>query len=121
MIRMINKIMAELQLDSNRVIKMKTRPNQIIFERKQGKYFRRLLLTPESYNKMEDVSLMPNMRVDLDRNISLINFGNRIQLIKYCTSGDGKRCEGGFFTFTLNEWQTFWKNYFEYYRECLNQ
>lgn len=103
----------------NKVVKCHDKFLRVIFQRKVGKHVRRLLLSKDAFNKMEDVSLVPNMRIELDKNIFLINLGNRIQLIKYCQSADKKQCDGGFFNFTPKEWQEFWITFHPWCREAL--
>ena len=94
--------------DDVKCVKLFGRDNRIAFQRK-GKYTRGCTITKEAFQAMEDVSLTPNMKLELDENILLINYGNRIHLIKYCMTSDAKRCQGGFFHFTPKEWQYFWK------------
>ena len=88
-------------------IKLFGRDNRIAFQRK-GKYTRGCTITKEAFGAMDDVSLIPNMKIELDKNIFLINQGNRIIMVKYCMTSDGKQCDGGFFPFTSKEWQYFW-------------
>lgn len=86
---------------------------RLCFQRKANKYMRSVTITQDGFNKMEDVSLIPGARLELEPNIILINYGTRIHLIKYCLTRDGKRCEGGFFYFTPKEWQTFWNDMYK--------
>lgn len=90
-----------------KVIKVIDRNGRIAFQRK-GKYIRGLSISKEAFFKMEDVTIVPGKRMELESNVWLINYGNSINLVKYCLSGDGKQCDGGFFAFTPKEWIDFW-------------
>ena len=57
---------------------------------------------------MEDVTIRPGLKIELEPNVMLINQGSRIMLVKYCMTHDQKRCEGGLFNFTVKEWHFFW-------------
>ena len=105
-----------LHIDDNREIRVTKKG--VNFKRRQGKYFRPLYLPFDAFNKMEDITKLPVKQLELSSNISLINLGNRIQLVKHCESRDGRRCEAGYFTFSPDEWQAFWCGYFPYYHGC---
>ena len=92
--------------DNYKVIKM-IGVNRIAFQRK-GKYTRGCTITVDGFDKMEDVSIVPSMKMELENNVVLSNQGKFIQLVKYCMTRDGKRCEGGLFNFILKEWQYYW-------------
>lgn len=91
-------------------IKIFGKDNRIAFQRK-GKYVRGVSISKEALLKMDDVSLTPGMQMELEPNVWLKNYGNGIQLTKYCITHDGKQCNGGFFIFTPKEWQSFWNSY----------
>ena len=59
---------------------------------------------------MEDVTVVPGTRIELESNVWLINYGTDVNLVKYCMTADGKQCDGGFFTFKPCEWRDFWTN-----------
>lgn len=80
---------------------------RIAFQR-NGKYSRGVSLSIGGFSKMEDVSITPGMRVELEPNVFLTNNGNHVHLVKYCMTDDQKRCDGGFFSFTPKEWMYFW-------------
>ena len=90
-----------------KLIKVFGRDNRISFQRKGTKYSRGVTLSTDAFRKMVDVSITPGMKVELERNCVLRNLGKRIQLIKYCLTRDMQQCDGGFFYFTLTEWQQF--------------
>lgn len=71
---------------------------------------RGLSISKEAFYKMEDVTITPDMKTELEANVFLKNYGRSILLIKYCTSRDGVQCQGGIFTFTPSEWLFFWNN-----------
>ena len=62
---------------------------------------------------MEDITLQPGLKMEQEPDVMLINQGSRIMLVKYCMTYDQKRCEGGLFNFTANEWLYFWKNLYK--------
>ena len=82
--------------------------DRIAFQRKGNKYTRGVTLSKNAFLKLVDVSIIPGMKLELEPNVVLSNLGKRIQLIKYCLTRDMKKCDGGFFYFTLSEWQHFW-------------
>ena len=73
-----------------------------------GKYNRYVSVSREVFDAMDDVSITSGMRLKLNNNVELVNYGTVIRLIKFCTSRDGKQCEGGFLNFSPSEWQYFW-------------
>ena len=81
--------------------------DRIAFQRKGNKYARGVTLSKRAFYNIVDVSITPGMKVELEPNVVLSNLGKRIQLIKYCLTRDMKKCDGGFFYFTLSEWQYF--------------
>ena len=82
--------------------------DRIAFQRKGNKYTRGVTLSKDAFLKLVDVSISPGMTMELESNVVLRNLGKRIQMIKYCLTRDMKKCDGGFFYFTLSEWQYFW-------------
>lgn len=91
-----------------KLIKLFGANDRIAFQRKGNKYVRGVTLSKDAFLKMVDVSITPGMTMELEPNIVLRNLGKRIQMIKYCLTRDMKKCDGGFFYFTLSEWQYFW-------------
>ena len=81
--------------------------DRIAFQRK-GKYTRGLSISENAFMKMEDVTIMPGMELNLEPNVYLRHYGKSINLVKFCHTKDDKRCDGGFFSFTLKEWMQFW-------------
>ena len=69
---------------------------------------RGVTLTQQAFHRMDDVSITPTARVNLDERVILTNYGRHIQVTKYCYSFDNKQCDGGIFFFTPSEWQYFW-------------
>ena len=94
---------------------VKSKSPRIAFQRHGYKYTRGLSITKEAFLKMEDVTIVPSMRIELEPNVFLTNYGTSIHLVKYCLTKDGKRCDGGFFTFTPKEWIFYWTNI----RQCI--
>ena len=90
-----------------KLIKVFGMDDRIAFQRKGNKYRRGVTLSKDAFRKLVDVSIVPGMQLELGPNLILSNLGKRIQLIKYCFTRDMKRCDGGFFYFTLSEWQYF--------------
>ena len=78
--------------------------------RRTGKYRRGLTISKDAFYKMDDVTITPGMRIELEPNVWLINYGVHINLVKYCMTADNKRCDGGFFSFKPSEWRDFWTN-----------
>lgn len=105
-----------LHIDDNREIRATN--NGVNFKRRQGKRFRSLYIPFEAFNKMEDITKLPVRCLELSPNIALVNLGDRIHLVKYCTSRDGKRCNAGLFMFSMDDWQAFWRGYFPFYEGC---
>ena len=70
---------------------------------------RGVTLSKRAFLNMVDVTINPGMKVELEPNCVLSNLGKRVHLVKYCLTQDKKKCEGGFFYFTLTEWQHFLK------------
>ena len=93
--------------DDYKVIKVFGRNKRIAFQRK-GRYVRGVTITEESFRNLEDASIMPTFRKEIEKDTYIYNIGNRIQIVKYCLTKDVQRCEGGFFNFTPKEWQYFW-------------
>ena len=90
-----------------KILKSGKKHCRISFQRK-GKYTRGLSISMDAFYKLEDVSLTPAMRIELEANVWIINHGSQIHLVKYCYTRDNKRCDGGLFIFTPKEWMTFW-------------
>ena len=82
--------------------------DRVLFQRK-GKYLRGVSISKDAFLKMDDVTIVPNMEMELEPNVWLRNLGNQIHLVKYCLTRDNKRCDGGFFVFSPKEWMHFWK------------
>ena len=90
-----------------KLIKVFGTNDRIAFHRKGNHYTRGVTLSKDAFLNIIDVTITPGMKVELEPNVFLSNLGKRIQLIKYCLTRDNKRCDGGFFYFTLSEWQYF--------------
>ena len=97
-------------LSDHKKIKLFGGKKQRIAFQRNGKYSRGISLSLDGFLKMEDVSLVPKMRLELEPNVFLTNYGNHMHLVKYCITHDEKRCEGGFFSFTPSEWMHFWND-----------
>ena len=95
----------------NDVKQVKVSPNKqrVLFQRK-GKYIRGLSISKEAFSRMEDVTIKPGMRIEVETNVWLSNYGKDITLVKYCLTRDNKRCDGGFFQFTPQEWSFYWRH-----------
>ena len=91
-----------------KLIKVFGKDNRIAFQRKGVHYTRGVTLSKNAFLNMVDVTIVAGMKLELEPNLVLCNLGKRIQLIKYCLTRDMKKCDGGFFYFTLSEWQYFW-------------
>lgn len=70
-------------------------------------------ISSTAFTKMDDVSLAPLMSLELEKDVILKNDGDRIHLVKYCTTSDKKRCSGGQFFFSPHEWQLFWNKIYK--------
>ena len=81
---------------------------RLLFQRK-GKYLRGVSISKDAFLKMDDVSIVPGMQIELEPNVWLRNLGNQIHMVKYCITRDKKRCDGGFFVFSPKEWMHFWQ------------
>ena len=90
-----------------KLIKVFGKDNRVAFQCKGTAYTRGVTLSKAAFLKIEDVTIVPGMRLELESNCVLANLGKRIQLIRYCFTRDKVRCHGGFFYFTLPEWQHF--------------
>lgn len=93
--------------DNCKWIKVFGENKRIAFQRK-GHNVRGVTITEDSFRNLEDVSITPTFRREIEKNTWIYNNGNWIQIVKYCTSKDTTRCEGGFFNLTPKEWQYFW-------------
>ena len=89
-------------------VKLLPRTLRVLFQRQMTNSMRGVSISSEAFAKMDDVSIAPLMSLELENNVILKNDGDRIHLVKYCTSFDDKRCTGGQFFFTPKEWQVFW-------------
>ena len=94
--------------DDYKAVKVVANNSRILFQRKGNKYTRGLGISKDAFLKMEDVSIVPDMRIELEPEVWLTNYGKSIHMVKYCLTRDKKRCNGGFFTFTPKEWNYFW-------------
>ena len=81
--------------------------DRVAFQRK-GKYTRGLSISKDAFMKMEDVTITPGMKIEVEPNVFLSHYDKSINLLRLCHSADSKQCNGGFFSFTLKEWQQFW-------------
>ena len=99
----------DISENGKKVISLLRNGTRISFQRKgvSGNCSRGLTISGEAFRKMEDVTIEPSLSIEIDKNVFLSNYGNRVNLTKYCTTRDSKRCEGGFFYFTPKEWQRF--------------
>lgn len=99
-----------LDEDERKVVRIIGDGSRIMFERKgmRSSNARGVTISANAFANMQDVSIKPDLSVELETNVFLRNYGHRIHLNKYCTMRDTKRCEGGFFYFTPSEWQLFW-------------
>ena len=97
------------KINDNKSVKIFGKAQRVIFNRSTT-YVRGLSMTKQAFLRMEDVTIMPDTRLELDPQVWLINYGTRIHLVKYCLTHDEKRCNGGFFHFTPKEWMNFWND-----------
>lgn len=111
------------RIDEKKVVKL-MKNGRIAFQQQKGRYNRGLSLSKDGFLKMEDVSIAPANRIEVEPNVWLINYGQYIQLVKYCLTRDHKRCDGGIFFFTPEEWMQFWtktreqiRNFFHDYEQ----
>ena len=106
-----------------KVIKVFGKDDRIAFQRKGSKftYTRGVTLSKRAFLNIEDVTITPGMKVELEPNCVLTNLGKRVHLVKYCLTRDKKRCDGGFFYFTLMEWQNFLNKMRPAILECLSR
>ena len=107
---MDNKRQFKWSFDNYKVVKIIKTSEKVSFQRKGNAYNRGITISKEAFYKMDDVTLTPGLHMELEANVTLINYGNRISLVKYCMTKDEKRCEGGFFNFTTKEWLYFWND-----------
>ena len=102
-------------------VKVFPKDYRIAFQRKNNKYTRGLTISKDAFLKMEDVTITPGMRIELEPNVWLSNYGKSVHMVKYCLTKDQKRCNGGFFTFTPKEWNYFWTVIAKDVEKYLNQ
>lgn len=95
------------EISDNKSVKIFGKACRVIFNRVTNSV-RGLSMSRQAFLRMEDVTIAPDSRLELDPEVWLINYGTRIHLVKYCLTHDEKRCNGGFFHFTPKEWTTFW-------------
>lgn len=95
-------------ISTGKKVKLLPRTMRVLFQREMAKSMRGVSISPEAFAKMDDVSITPFMSLELEKDVVLKNDGDRIHLVKYCTTFDDKRCTGGQFFFTPNNWQVFW-------------
>jgi len=107
---MDNKKQYKWSFDSYKVVKIIKASEKVSFQRKGNAYNRGITISKDAFYKMDDVTLTPGLKIELEPNVVLSNYGNRISMVKYCLTHDQKRCEGGFFNFTSKEWLYFWDN-----------
>lgn len=93
-----------------KTVKLLGTNGRIAFQRK-GKYTRGLSISNTAFLNMEDVTIEPGRRIELEPNVYLTNYGDQIHMVKYCLTADKKKCNGGFFTFTPTEWKYFWTKF----------
>lgn len=93
--------------ECNKMVKILGHGKRIAFQR-CGKRIRGLSISKDAFLKMEDVTLSPGLRMELESDIFLTNYGNHVHLVKYCLTSYGEPCDGGFCSFTLSEWNHFW-------------
>lgn len=91
-----------------KLVKIMPTSGRIAFQRKNNHYTRGLSISKDAFLNMDDVTIVPGRRIELEPNVWLSNYGNAIHLVKYCLTQDQKQCNGGFFTFTPKEWIYFW-------------
>ena len=95
--------------DNYKIVKIIRASERISFQRKSNRYNRGLTISKEAFLNMDDITLTPGRKIELEPNVVLMNdLPKRISLIKYCVTHDGKKCEGGLFNFSLKEWCYFW-------------
>ena len=98
---------------------------RVLFQRKLPSGDRRGVgISWEAFSRMKDVALRPYQAivVSLEEDVFLNNYGNKtIHLIKYCNSKDEKRCTGGQFFFTLDEWKYFWSDIYDCIYDYVNR
>ena len=102
-----------------KLIKVFGKDNRVAFQCKGTAYTRGVTLSKAAFLKIEDVTIVPGMRLELESNCFLVNLGGRIHLIRYCLTRDKVRCQGGFFYFTRKEWQHFLEKLEPAIRRCL--
>ena len=97
------------KLSDLKLVKITLPSLRIIFLRKLPSGDRRIGLSMEAFSNIEDISNHPQFSISLDENTNLYdNCGRGIHLVRYCNSRDQKRCVGGIFIFTMDEWRLFW-------------
>lgn len=104
---MINSSDTKWNFNTYKQVKIIKTSNRISFQRK-GNYTRGLTISKDAFHNMDDVTITSGRRIQLEPEVWLINHGKEITLVKYCMTHDKKRCEGGYFVFTLKEWNYFW-------------
>ena len=92
----------------DKIIKVIGKKNKRIRFQRKDVYNRGVSISKDGLLTMEDVTITPGSRINLEPRIYLTNYGSYIHLVKYCFSEDKKQCEGGYFSFTPKEWFTFW-------------
>ena len=100
---------SEWKIAKNKKVKASRR--KITFKRQMGNsLWRGISLSEDAFHRMEDISISPNLSIELGKHMVLSNYGKIIKLTKYCSTRDEKRCDGAFFIFTEEEWQYFWNS-----------
>lgn len=98
-----------LDEENLKMVKLMSHSTKLSFQRKGPKNCSRgLTISIACFKKMEDVIHQPNASIELEKNVFLTNYGNRIHLNRCSCTRDLKRCENGFFYFTPEEWRSFW-------------
>lgn len=116
----IYKVDGKWLFNTVKQVKVSRNKQRVLFQRK-GNYVRGLSISKEAFLRMEDVTIKPDMRIELEPNVWLINYGTDITLVKYCFTQDKQRCDGGFFKFTPMEWSFFWTHIRKEVMECFDQ
>ena len=106
------------RLSNTKHIKLIPTSMRILFQRELSSGKRRgVSISWHAFSQMKDVTLRPYKAVvvSLEEDVFLNNYGDKtIHLIKYCNSKDNKRCTGGQFFFTMDEWKIFWNDIYDF-------
>lgn len=108
-------------ISTSKKVKLLPKTARVLFQKQMTNSNRGVSISPEAFAKMDDVSIAPLMSLELEKDVILKNDGDRIHLVKYCTTFDDMRCTGGQFFFTPNEWQLFWNKLYKQIDEYIKK